>query len=114
MKTKTENLLPKILQGTVHTQFVRCGKENCKCARGELHGAYYYHFVRVDGKLRKRYLKASKVEEIQKACLSRQEHERAQREDTKSVWQLIRQLRENLRETSNLYILRGQANDTEK
>jgi hypothetical protein len=114
MKTKTQNLLPKMMPGTVHIQFVRCGKQNCKCAGGELHGAYYYHFIRVNGKLRKRYLKASEVEEIQRACHRRQKQEKEQREDNRTVWQLLRQLRENLRETRNLYVMKERMDDAEK
>ena len=102
MKTKTAKVLPKTLRGTVHTQFVRCGKANCKCARGELHGAYFYHFVRVGGKLRKRYLKAVEVEKIKESCALRQQQEKRHRSESETVWGLIRQIRENLRETDGL------------
>jgi hypothetical protein len=47
---------------------IRCGKKNCKCARGELHGPYFYHFVRVDGVLVKRYIKANDVAAMSAAC----------------------------------------------
>ncbi len=103
MKTKTEKMLPKKSAGTVHAQFVRCGKQNCKCSRGELHGAYYYHFVRVGGRLKKRYLKASEVEETQIACLARQREEKAQRASSQEVWNQLRELRAGFREYQNLY-----------
>jgi hypothetical protein len=103
MKTKTQKVLPKMMAGTVHAQYVRCGKQNCKCGRGELHGAYFYHFVRVGGKLRKRYLKAVEVEQIKESCALRQQQEKKRRDDSKTVWNLIRQIRENLRETDALY-----------
>ena len=89
MQTETQDLLPKILNGTVHTQFVKCGKSNCKCASGELHGAYYYHFVRVDGRLRKRYLKPSEVEEAQQACAARQESRKRETASTNEFGILI-------------------------
>jgi len=108
MKTKTAKVLPKTLFGTVHTQFVRCGKANCKCARGELHGAYFYHFVRVGGKLRKRYLKAVEVEKIKESCALRQQQEKGRRSNSRTVWNLIRQIRENLRETDAPYGFRGE------
>ncbi len=108
MQTKTQTVLPKMMTGTVHTQYVRCGKQNCKCARGELHGAYFYHFVRVGGKLRKRYLKAVEVEKIKESCALRQQQEKRRRDDSKTVWNLIRQIRENLRETDALYGFRGE------
>lgn len=107
MKTKSENLLPKILPGTVHTQMVRCGKPNCKCARGELHGAYYYHFVRVGGKLKKRYLKADEVEAIKAACDARRKSEKETRKQIRQVWLTVRELREHLRKTNLLIELFG-------
>lgn len=99
MKNKTENLLPKIAAhgGTVHRQAVRCGKASCKCARGELHGAYYY-FVRVNGKLKKRYLKREQVRQVQDACLKRREEQRAQRAQTRQVWQSLRDIVAQLRQ----------------
>lgn len=103
MKTKTQKVLPKMMPGTVHTQFVRCGKSNCKCARGELHGAYYYHFVRVGGRLRKRYLKASEIEETQIACFQRQSQEKAEWEQSRIFWNKFRDLRSSLRETRSFY-----------
>lgn len=33
-----------------------CGKPKCKCARGELHGPYWYGYSRAGGKLRKEYI----------------------------------------------------------
>lgn len=98
MQTKTQKLLPKMLPGTVHAQYVRCGKTNCKCSRGELHGAYYYHFVRVGGRLKKRYLKTSEIESIQIACAARQREKRLLLSTTQSTWESLRELREALRE----------------
>lgn len=103
MKTKTEKVLPKTMSGTVHVQFVRCGKSNCKCSRGELHGAYYYHFVRVGGRLKKRYLKAADVEAMQSACLLRQAAKKSEIENSKQMWNAIRTIREELRGVTNLY-----------
>lgn len=103
MKTKTEKVLPKTLAGTVHVQFVRCGKLNCRCAKGELHGAYFYHFVRVNGKLTKRYLKAADVEEIRNACFLRQQQEKEDRERMDTLWNKLRELRENLRTIGKHY-----------
>lgn len=97
MKTKTENLLPKTLPGTVHTQFVRCGKSNCKCSRGALHGPYFYHFVRIGGCLRKRYLKASEAERVQAACIARRVEEKTQRNQAHRTWGQIREIRDTLR-----------------
>lgn len=98
MENKTKNLLPKMLPGSVHQQFVRCGKATCKCAGGELHGPYYYHFVRAAGKLTKRYLKAHEVEQMRTACLAWQEELRARRAQSCETWQMIREMNARLRD----------------
>jgi hypothetical protein len=49
---------------TVHTtdhksyrsEMVRCGKKSCKCARGELHGPYWYAYWTEKGKTRSQYI----------------------------------------------------------
>lgn len=98
MKNKTQNLLPQILPGTVHAQFRRCGKSNCKCrTRGELHGAYYY-FVRISGKLHKRYLKSDEVEWIKAGCAARQREEKQQRDQAKENLRIVRESRAAFRE----------------
>ncbi len=37
---------------------VRCGKQNCRCAKegGELHGPYWYRYVRTNGRLTSGYV----------------------------------------------------------
>lgn len=77
MKSKQSETLPKmqplILPGTVHTQYIRCGRVRCKCASGELHGPYYYRFFREGGRLHKRYVKRSDVASIEARCKAMQE-----------------------------------------
>ncbi|MBD0335443.1 MAG: hypothetical protein ICV62_08140 [Cyanobacteria bacterium Co-bin13] len=34
---------------------VKCGKENCRCASGKLHGPYWYEYWREGSRVRKRY-----------------------------------------------------------
>lgn len=97
MKNKTENPLPKTLPGSVHRQYVRCGKPACKCARGELHGPYYYHFARRGGQLVKRYLKAGEVEQAQAACANWREEQRAMRSRSRAALQLLRGMSARLR-----------------
>ncbi|MCA1624990.1 MAG: hypothetical protein LC778_14560 [Acidobacteria bacterium] len=98
MKNKTEKALPKMMSGSVHKQFVRCGKTTCRCARGELHGAYYYYFKRVNGKLSKRYLKPHEVKQMQAACLAWREEKRAGRAHSRETWRLIRKMSARLRD----------------
>ena len=43
---------------------VRCGKEGCKCSKGNLHGPYWYAYYRSErtGRLVKKYLGKKKKE----------------------------------------------------
>ena len=43
-------------QGSYQLEGVRCGKDRCKCTRGELHGPYWYVYYKVGGKTRARYI----------------------------------------------------------
>lgn len=97
MRTKQSNPLPKIAPGAVCAQMVRCGKKNCKCSRGELHGPYFYHFVRVDGVLVKRYVKAKDVVAMRTACETRQQQEKRQRLMLKTNFRAFSEAVERLR-----------------
>lgn len=55
------------LPGAVCLQRVRCGKPNCRCARGELHTAYY-RFWHEGGRRRKAYVRRADVERTRAAC----------------------------------------------
>lgn len=103
MKTETQKALPKKLPGSVQKQFVKCGKPTCRCSRGQLHGAYYYHFVLVNGRLRKRYLKPSEVKDTQTACAAYQEQRKQQIRSNREFWSSLRTLREELRTLQGLY-----------
>jgi hypothetical protein len=91
--TKTCIPLPKTLAGVVRPQWVRCGRPNCRCARGELHGPYYYQFFREGGRLRKRYVKPADVEQVKAACEAR----RQARRDLVAGWATFRRLRAAVR-----------------
>ncbi len=105
MKTKTAKVLPKtadeIENGGLYSQRVRCGKQTCKCARGETHSAYYF-FTRRRGKLLKIYVRKAEVEEfislMDQAIADRKLHRQA----SKSNFLLLKQLRQNLREKTLL------------
>jgi hypothetical protein len=50
--------LPKIgpLPGVLLANKVRCGKPNCRCASGQLHGPYFYRRWREGTRQRRRYV----------------------------------------------------------
>ena len=68
LKTKSSEKLPKMLPAAVCAQYVRCGKSNCKCASGLLHGPYHYCFWREGGKLKKAYVRKADVAEVRSIC----------------------------------------------
>jgi hypothetical protein len=99
MKTKTAKVLPKtageITNGGLYVQRVRCGKANCKCARGEHHTAFYF-FTRRRGKLVKFYVRRADVkafsEIVEQAMLERIQKRQAMRTSTA----LLKQFRVSL------------------
>lgn len=65
------------LAGSVHAQWVTCGKPGCKCARGELHGPYWYRFAREGGRLRKHYIPREELDAVRVRCEERRMVRRA-------------------------------------
>jgi hypothetical protein len=65
------------VQGSLEARFIRCGRANCKCTRGELHGPYFYHRYRSGGRRRRRYVKAGEVEAL-RAGIAEYREQRAQ------------------------------------
>jgi hypothetical protein len=98
VKTKNEKLLPKMLPGTVCAQMVRCGKPSCRCARGELHGPYFYRFVWQGGKQRKIYVKQQEAAQVRQACEMRRENARAERSEFEANRLAVRRLLADLAE----------------
>lgn len=56
---------------TYRLESVRCGKENCKCARGKLHGPYWYSYTRVKDKVTSQYIGKNLPKDIEKKLRSR-------------------------------------------
>lgn len=56
---------------TYRLEGVRCGKEKCKCARGKLHGPYWYSYARVKGRVESQYIGKKLPPEIEKALQRR-------------------------------------------
>ncbi len=55
---KFGQLLPKTpIPGSLHLEYKRCGRSNCRCASGkQFHGGYWYHYWRDNGRQRKEYV----------------------------------------------------------
>jgi predicted LPLAT superfamily acyltransferase len=84
-----------MLRGSIHTQWVTCGKSGCRCARGELHGPYYYYYVfdRVNRRLRKTYVSRERLPEV--AAAIEKYHDLCRKINT--GWTRIRSLPDALR-----------------
>ena len=86
------------LAGAVCAQYKRCGKQNCRCARGQLHGPYFYRFRWRGGRVAKEYVPLSRVEEVRAAC-ARHRQERDDARDARArLWGMIRELEETFKE----------------
>jgi len=70
-KSKVKKRYPRLGEGEICVQWKRCGKANCKCKNGGLHGPYHCLFWRDDGQLQKVYIKSSEVDSWRLACESR-------------------------------------------
>jgi hypothetical protein len=56
----------EMLLGSLQSQRRRCGREGCRCTRGELHGPYTYLSVRVGGRTRLLYVPAELAQEAER------------------------------------------------
>ena len=82
--------LPKT--ASVCGQMVRCGRPNCRCARGALHGPYACLFWREGGRLRKRYLRLAEAAAVRQECTDRRTAQRELRElmrTSRQQWQRL-------------------------
>jgi hypothetical protein len=78
--------------GHVQRRRVRCGKPNCRCARGEYHVAHY-HVVKSDGVRCQRYIRQADVGAMRRACAeyrALQSELRAGRESYKAMLRRFR------------------------
>ena len=63
---KSGGLLPKIdaLPGSLQREWKRCGKLACRCARGELHGPYWYRRWWESGRQHKQYVQPADMDNV--------------------------------------------------
>lgn len=86
-----------MLNGAVCAQYKRCGKRNCRCARGELHGPYFYRFQWQEGRVVKEYIRLDDVEKVRAACARYRAMQDKLREGRQHFQLLLSQLRSTLR-----------------
>lgn len=61
---KTRNLLPKMGGGSLHLEFKKCGKSNCRCVSGLRHGPYFSILFRSNRRLKKVYVPLQQVSAV--------------------------------------------------
>lgn len=86
-----------MLSGAVCAQYKRCGRANCRCANGPLHGPYYYRFTWESGRVVKEYIPLSQVEEVKAACARYRAVQDQLREGRQHFQTLLSRLRSTLR-----------------
>ena len=85
----------ELTPGHVQRRGVRCGKANCRCARGELHAAYY-HVWKCDGVRYQRYVRRADVAGVRRACEEYRETQKVIRAGRVQYRDMLRRLRELL------------------
>lgn len=103
MKIKSREVAHKIAEhphSAVAVFFTRCGRNNCKCARGKehWHGPYGYVRQRKNGRRSKQYVRAADIDTATLAYQSRKLQERDQRAFTEASTESWRSLRDFSRE----------------
>lgn len=64
--------LPK-MAGSLHLEFKQCGRSQCRCRRGLLHGPYLYRHWREGGRQRKAYVPIRRFTEVMLAVKEHRE-----------------------------------------
>jgi hypothetical protein len=65
--------LEAVIAGSLQNQRRRCGKEGCRCARGELHGPYLYLSLRAGRRTQMVYVPADLAEQVERAVVANAE-----------------------------------------
>jgi hypothetical protein len=86
-ETKNGESTSKIepLEGYLEAQKVRCGKPNCKCSKGELHGPYYIRRWERRGKKCSKYVKKSELSTVIAGISARKQHREEMKEFVRSI-----------------------------
>jgi len=94
-------------QGGLVREMIRCGRSNCKCASGSLHGPYYYQVWMARGTRYKAYVKKADVDRIKATIETFRAQRRKQQESAAEVKTLLRESREERRNVYAILRLRG-------
>lgn len=90
------------LKGEVCEQYVRCGKDNCRCATGILHGPYYYRVYRENGTVHKVYVRRRDLSSVRASVAEYHRLELLLKEMRSKRVNLTRSIRSSLRSVALL------------
>jgi hypothetical protein len=81
--------LPKVAIGSLHLEFKRCGRANCRCQQGLLHGPYLYRHWREGGRQKKEFISMRRLSGL----LLEMEKQRAEAVRPAEVRRVLKELR---------------------
>ncbi len=87
----------KKFNGGIYQQSVRCGRTNCRCAKGEAHAGYFYIIWRHGSRQRKRYVPKHLVDQVREAIEAIREERRRERDQLCLSVGLLRELKGKLK-----------------
>jgi hypothetical protein len=96
---KSQRVSPKIqpIAGTLEYKRIKCGKANCKCAKGESHGEYAYLRVQENKKRFRRYVKKINLSKVIAGIEAQRKQKAQQQAKRRQSNELLRQLRQECR-----------------
>ena len=85
-----------MVEGSLITHYKPCGNKRCKCARGELHGPYWYLSTQKERKTRLKYIPKQKLKRVSQLANTYKEFQRNIQEIrslNKEIDELLKQIR---------------------
>ncbi len=94
---KSADSLPKILHiasrnGSLQAQRVKCGRSNCRCARGQLHEGYHYLFLWSQEGVMKFYVRREDVPMVRTVIAERRRRRSALRAEMNQARAYLRRM----------------------
>ena len=95
-KKKVGDFTRKIapLRGGLVREMIRCGRANCKCVKGSLHGPYHYRVWMVRGKRCKSYVRKADLGQVMAGIEAYRNQKREQQQSAAELTAMLREMRE--------------------
>ena len=99
LENKSRSFTRKItpLRGGLVREMIRCGRANCKCASGSLHGPYYYRVWMARGRRFKAYVRKADLEQTKAGIEALHAQKRKRQEEAAEIKAILRENRETHR-----------------